>query len=67
MSLFVNLSGSPGIVTGIPQDIYAQATLDRQNFKEFSFDKNRENSHKYMKMNKKKMFKKLDLGVAGGG
>ena len=34
------------LATSYPQDFYAQAALDRQNFKEFSFDKNRVRSHK---------------------
>ena len=55
------------LATSYPQDIYAQAAHDRQNIKEFSFDKNRMKSYKYLKMKKKKMFKKLVLGVAAGG
>ena len=55
------------LVTSYSQDIYAQAALDRQNFKKFSFDKNRVKRHKYLKINKKKMFKKLVLGVAVSG
>ncbi len=34
------------LVTTYPQDIYAQAAHDRQNIKEFSFDKNRMKCYK---------------------
>jgi len=47
------------LVTSYPQDIYAQVASSRRYFNEFSFDKNRAKIHKYLKIIKKKMLKKI--------